>query len=66
VELGYQIPSTMLERISVDRLRVYASATNLFSLDNMKQFGIDPEIASENGLQYPQTRMVTLGVNLGF
>ena len=66
VELGYTLPKTLIDRFSIDRMRIYASAANLFSLDNMKKYGIDPEVASDNGLQYPQTRMVSLGVTLGF
>jgi TonB-linked SusC/RagA family outer membrane protein len=64
LEIGYQIPSTVLSKIGVNALRVYASGTNLFSIDNVKDFGIDPEISSGNGLVYPQQRLFNFGFNL--
>jgi hypothetical protein len=39
---------------------------NLFSIDNVKDLGIDPEIADENGLQYPQNKFLNIGFNLTF
>ena len=42
------------------------NAYNLFSLDNLKRFGVDPEIGDRNGMQYPQSRVVNLGFNLTF
>src|SRR5690606_20932750 len=57
LEIGYRMSPAVLEKIGVRTLRVYANGTNLFSLDNVKDFGIDPEITSANGLVYPQQRM---------
>lgn len=62
--LAYDIPSSMLERIKIDALRVYASGTNLFSIDNTAEFGTDPEITSGNGLIYPQQKLLSIGFNL--
>lgn len=64
LELGYSIPSRLLERAGISRLRIFANGTNLFSIDNVKEFEIDPEIASTNGLVYPQQRLYTFGFNL--
>jgi len=35
----------------------------LFSIDNLQEFGIDPEVSDTNGLQYPQNKFVNVGVN---
>ena len=40
------------------------NAYNLFSIDNLEEYGIDPEISDENGLQYPQNKFVNVGVNI--
>jgi len=64
LEIGYNIPRSLLERVGISQLRIFANGTNLFSLDNVKAFEIDPEIASTNGLVYPQQRLYTFGFNL--
>ncbi|SDK22295.1 TonB-linked outer membrane protein, SusC/RagA family [Catalinimonas alkaloidigena] len=66
LELGYSLPRLLTEKVKVNRARVYINTYNLLSVDNVKQFGIDPEIENDNGLQYPQNRLVNLGVNLSF
>jgi hypothetical protein len=64
LEIGYDVPKTFLQRFGIVGLRVYAHGTNLFSLDNMRQFQIDPEVSSTNALVYPQQRLFTFGINL--
>jgi hypothetical protein len=64
VELGYNIPQKLCKKIGASKFRVYINASNLFSFDNMKAIGIDPEIASQGGLIYPQQQLVNIGFNL--
>lgn len=64
LELGYSLPDTFLEKINVSRARFYVNAYNLFSIDNLAEFGVDPEISDDNGLQYPQNKFVNVGVNI--
>lgn len=64
LELGYNFPKTWLKRWNISAFRVYVNGTNLFSLDNTKEFEIDPEISSTNGLVYPQQRLYNFGFNL--
>jgi TonB-linked SusC/RagA family outer membrane protein len=64
LELGYRFTPATLEKIGLTALRVYASGTNLFSFDNVKDFGIDPEIGSANGLVYPQQRLFNFGFSI--
>jgi len=64
LELGYAIPPSILKKYGINGLRVYANGSNLFSFDNVHQFQIDPEVASTNGLVYPQAKIYTFGINL--
>ncbi|WP_229208829.1 TonB-dependent receptor [Dyadobacter luticola] len=64
IELGYSLPKSLLEKVKLQRARIYINGYNLFSIDNLKQFGVDPEIADDNGLQYPQNKFVNVGINL--
>lgn len=66
LEVGYSLPKNIISKFGANKLRVYVNATNLFSFDNVKDYGIDPEISSENGLVYPQQRLLLAGFNLSF
>ncbi|RAV99246.1 TonB-dependent receptor [Pseudochryseolinea flava] len=66
MELGYTVPTSLSERVRISKARVYVSTYNLFSIDNVKDYGIDPEIWDENGLQYPQNKIINVGFNLTF
>ena len=69
---GYTVPDGFMDRIGVERLRVYASATNLFTITDYS--GYDPEgnafggttnIVGIDSGNYPQTRTYTFGINIG-
>ncbi len=62
VELGYTLPKSIVNKISVENLRVYVSGTNLFTIDSFKV--ADPEVGSIT--EYPLQRMINFGVNLTF
>ncbi|MBE7172279.1 MAG: TonB-dependent receptor [Williamsia sp.] len=64
IQLGYAFSPELLRRIKVQRARLYLNAYNLFSLDNLRQYAIDPEISDDNGLQFPQNRVINIGINL--
>ncbi len=64
LELGYSLPQEWLDKVGFQKARFYINGYNLFSIDNLSQFGIDPEVNDENGLQYPQNKFVNVGVNL--
>ncbi len=64
IQLGYAIPSRILEKARVQRARIYVNAYNLFSFDNLKKFAVDPEVVDDNGLQFPQSRVINFGINL--
>jgi TonB-linked SusC/RagA family outer membrane protein len=66
LELGYVLPQTLTQRIKIQRARFYINAYNLFSIDNLKEYSIDPEIIDDNGLQFPQSKVLNIGMNLSF
>lgn len=73
VTLGYSLPSDIISKIKLTRLRVYASAQNLFTFTKYK--GYDPEVGSynqdallsgiDNG-RYPVPRQIAFGFNVEF
>ncbi|GAB2591970.1 TonB-dependent receptor [Spirosoma areae] len=73
IQLGYTLPGTLAKRIGSERVRVYVSAQNLFTLTTYS--GYDPEIGSLNqnvlttGFdvgKYPVARVFMVGLNLQF
>ena len=64
IQLGYTLPKSFMQRVKIQRARVYLNAFNLFSFDNLKDFAVDPEVVDDNGLQFPQNRVINVGINL--
>ena len=71
VQLGYSIPASTLEKIKMDKLRVYIAANNLYTFT--KYSGYNPDVSNANPAaagvdlgQDPQTRTFTLGINVSF
>lgn len=64
-QIGYTFPKKWMQKAKIERLRVYASANNLFTLT--KYSGYDPEVGSgvDYG-NYPQSRTFTFGLNVTF
>lgn len=65
-EVGYTLPKTLTAKAKIQKVRFYGNTYNLFSLDKLIKLGVEPEIMDENGLQYPQNKLVNLGINLSF
>lgn len=66
IELGYSLPTSLLSKVKIKSARFYVNGYNLLSFDNLKQYGVDPEVRDDNGLQFPQSKVVNFGVNLTF
>lgn len=72
ITLGYTIPERLTRKIFVSKLRLYATASNLFLLT--KYSGFDPEVnmKSSNLMPsfdfgaYPKNKAFTFGVELNF
>lgn len=70
--LGYTFPHQLTKKISINRLRVYATAQNLFCLT--KYSGYDPEVNMKSSPlmpgfdwgAYPKSRVFTFGVEVQF
>ncbi|UON84276.1 TonB-dependent receptor [Dyadobacter chenwenxiniae] len=64
VQLGYAIDSKAIEKIRLQRLRVYIMAENLFLIKSKQFAGPDPERVDINAIPIPRT--ITVGVNVSF
>jgi len=71
IQLGYTLPKSITERISLQRVRAYVSLDDYFTFTKYK--GMDPEAGSnaddrqgiDKGL-YPTTKKLMFGLNVSF
>lgn len=71
LQVGYTLPASLSKKLQIERLRIYASAENLFTITPYK--GIDPEFSRASVLNsgidthiYPFTRSYIFGLQLTF
>lgn len=71
ITLGYNLPETVLKRMRISTLRIYASIQNPFLFTGYS--GIDPEVTLKSPLTsgidygyYPNGRNYLIGLNFGF
>ncbi len=63
--IGYALPSSLIERIKLQKLRVYVSGDNLVTISDYP--GLDPERSGSGAfVNYPQNKIFSLGLNVQF
>ena len=63
IELGYNLPATIVTKLRIQNFRVYASGFNIFTYSpGYKDF--DPEDDNQGGMNYPLQRILNLGVSI--
>jgi hypothetical protein len=68
--IGYTLPASLLNKVKIDKFRIYVQGTNLFT--TTKYTGLDPEIFGaddsygvDEGL-LRSTRQFLFGINVNF
>ena len=71
VQFGYTLPTSLVHKVHLQKVRFYLSGQNLFTITSYS--GIDPEVGQAASLSrgvdfgiYPQSRTFTGGVNITF
>lgn len=66
--LSYDLPSKVIRTLKMDKLRVYLSASNLFTWTKKGYRGLDPERSNGAGERggIPQSMTVKMGIDLTF
>ena len=64
ITVGYTMPKRVLDRIKIDKLRLYLQITNPFVFS--KYHGLDPEYNSSTYIDDVPNIVYTIGLNLGF
>ncbi|MEI7501724.1 MAG: TonB-dependent receptor [Paludibacter sp.] len=63
LQLGYSLSSKMINKLKLDKVRMYVSGQNLMTLKSSKFTGLDPE---NPNLAYPISTTFTVGLNVAF
>jgi TonB-linked SusC/RagA family outer membrane protein len=71
-QFGYTLPAELTKKASIQRLRLFIAAENLFTFTGYD--GFDPEVATTDNYTrigvdrgvYPQSRTISLGANITF
>ena len=64
LDIGYSFNVAWLKEKKIQRLRLYVSGLNLFTISQLKEF--DPEAETGGGWYYPQQKSMNIGINLSF
>lgn len=65
-QVGYTFPKKWMDRLKIQKLRIYMEGYNLLTLSALTKYNIDPEAPSVTNGYYPQQRTMSLGLNLTF
>jgi len=66
IELTYSLPKTLLSKVHLSKVMIFARGNNVLLFDHLKEFGLDPEAADNSIDIYPQSRIYTLGLSVNF
>ena len=73
LSFGYEFPYASVSKLNLNRLYLFLTATNLFTITKFPGYDPEASIANESGLRnginlssYPGQRSFTLGLQLNF
>ncbi|MCS4168087.1 TonB-dependent receptor [Sphingobacterium sp. BIGb0116] len=64
IELGYSLPSKILDHLAIRNFRIFLRGNNLLTVSDFKLW--DPELGVNNGMRYPIMKSVSMGLELNF
>ena len=66
--IGYSLPRVVLDKIRLDRVRVYLSGENLFTWTKLDTKYLDPESVTQDptGRAYPMSKILSVGLDITF
>ena len=65
IQLGYNLPKSILNKAKIDQARIYVNGLNLFTIDRFWD-GFDVETPVGTGTNYPMVKTISVGIDLIF
>lgn len=66
VEIGYSLPEKVSKKATLEHVRFYFTAQNLYTWSGLKDYQIDPESSKTGITTYPQQQVYNLGCQINF
>jgi hypothetical protein len=63
IQLGYNVPKTLLRKVGLSTVRIFGSTENLGTLTRFR--GLDPEKEGHKSDVYPLNKSYSFGINIG-
>ena len=63
LQVGYTLPTELIRKISLQKVRVFFSGDNLWTGSKMSK-NFDPELLFQNGMSYPLSYTLSFGINI--
>jgi TonB-linked SusC/RagA family outer membrane protein len=67
IELGYNLPSSILKRADISNVHIYVRGTNLFTFATDKNLAVDPEVGAQSiaDFQVFMPKTISVGIRVG-
>ncbi|MBD8487352.1 TonB-dependent receptor [Echinicola sp. CAU 1574] len=66
LQLGYNIPLEIIDKIGIGKMRVYVGGTNLLTFSKLNDWGVDAEAPAGRALYHPPLKTYVFGLNMNF
>ena len=67
VEIGFSLPQKWMQKLKMQKARIYFQGLNLFTFDKLADVDIDPETQSGDGASwYPIQKVFNFGIDITF
>jgi TonB-dependent starch-binding outer membrane protein SusC len=64
LEFGFTLPQNIIDKVKLGNARIYVNGLNLSTWSKQKVY--DPEATADNGVYYPQSRVLNAGLSVTF
>lgn len=64
IELGYSLPQNWIRKAKLERLRIYISAQNLFTITGIDDYDPEKYSTDTRGFAYPNAKTFSIGLNV--
>ncbi|WP_342328593.1 TonB-dependent receptor [Pedobacter sp. FW305-3-2-15-E-R2A2] len=64
MEVGYTLPKSLMRKVGLANVRIYAQGQNLFTWDGLDRADVDPEIGDAGGYWYPVLKVYNFGIDI--
>ena len=66
IQLGYNIPQSVMQKIKIKSIRIYVAGQNLLTFSGLKFMDPESSVYNTDGTFYPTMKSYTIGANVTF